>query len=283
MIRRTRPKGPKELLLPAAEVDRERTEAITFYTATVKSKEGYKFKIYRQQYVKDAIEAIFFKKCAYCETYYASAVPVDVEHFRPKSAVKVGKEKKTGYYWLASEWTNLLPSCVLCNRSKTYPMSNTKKVTMGKMNFFPIEDESKRATKPGEEINEKPLLVHPIDDEPSEHLEFTKDGIVRAALDKKGNPSNRGEISIKIYALSRPELVERRSNHASKILAQIERVKEAEKFMRDYENDPRFEAALRRELAALAEYLEPKQEYSALARTLAENFINEMKARLASA
>ena len=116
MIKRTRPTAPRELLDPAAEVARERDDAMKYYTASVKSKEKFAFKVYRQRYVKEALEKIFFKKCAYCESLYVVTTPVDIEHFRPKSAVKVGRQKKLGYYWLASEWTNLLPSCNKCNR-----------------------------------------------------------------------------------------------------------------------------------------------------------------------
>src|SRR6266404_2065479 len=108
MIKVTRPPGPKQLLAPAADVDLERQEALKFYKAAVKTRKEFPFKIYKQPYVKEAIEKIFHKKCAYCETFYIVAQPVDVEHFRPKGAVVVGKEKKPGYYWLASEWTNLL-------------------------------------------------------------------------------------------------------------------------------------------------------------------------------
>jgi len=273
MIKVTRPPGPKQLLAPAADVDLERQEALKFYKAAVKTRKEFPFKIYKQPYVKEAIEKIFHKKCAYCETFYIVAQPVDVEHFRPKGAVVVGKEKKPGYYWLASEWTNLLPSCIRCNRSNTYLMPNNKKETMGKKNFFPLEDEAKRATKPGEERNEKPLLLNPFVDNPEKHLEFTDDGVVRPALNSKGQASNKGEVSIKIYALCRPDLVERRAEYARKILAQIERVRRPRENMRTYPNDASFEDDVRRELKELKYYLEPHQEYSAMTRQLTDDFL----------
>ena len=58
MIKRDRPKAPRELLDPAAEVDHERKEAMKFYTASVKRKKAFDFKVYRQPYVKNAIEKI---------------------------------------------------------------------------------------------------------------------------------------------------------------------------------------------------------------------------------
>ena len=273
MIKVKRPPGPKQLLDPSADVGLEREEAVKFYNAAVKARKAFPFKVYKQPYVKEAIEKVFHKKCAYCETFYIAAQPVDVEHFRPKGAVLVDKQKKPGYYWLASEWTNLLPSCIKCNRANTYLMPNNKKETMGKQNFFPLEDEAKRATKPGEERNEKPLLLNPFIDNPAKHLEFAVDGMVRPALNSKGQPSNRGEVSIKIYALCRPELVERRAEYARLILAQIERVRRANENRRRYPNDDSFENDVRKELKELKDYLEPHKEYSAMARQLTHEFL----------
>lgn len=274
MIKVKRLPGPKQLLDPAADVALEREEALKFYTAAVRSKKGFPFKIYSQPYVKEAIEKIFHKKCAYCETFYVVAQPVDVEHFRPKGAVVVDKQKKLGYYWLASDWANLLPSCIRCNRPNTYLMPNNKKETMGKSNFFPLEDEAARATKPGEERNEKPVLLNPFIDNPAKHLEFTDDGVVRPAVNSKGEPSNRGEVSIRIYALCRPDLVEHRAAKAKKILAQMERVRRAREYMQTYPNDVNFANDVRRELKELKNYLEPNQEYSAMARQLTDKFLN---------
>jgi uncharacterized protein (TIGR02646 family) len=277
MIKLKRPAGPRQLREPAAEdVDRERREALKFYTAAVKARKEFPFKIYRQPYVKETIEKIFHKKCAYCESLYIVTQPVDIEHFRPKGAVVVNNQKKPGYYWLASDWTNLLPSCIRCNRSNSYLMPNNKKETMGKKNFFPLEDEGQRATKPGDERNEKPLLLNPFNDNPAKHLEFTAQGVVRAALNK-GEPSSKGLASITICALSRPDLVERRAEYARKILAQIERVKRATLNMQRYPNDSNFKDDLRKELRELKDYLEPNKEYAAMARQLAKDFLRSVK------
>jgi len=273
MIKLPRPPGPKQLLDPAKDVDQERSEALKFYQALADAKSEFTFKIYRQPYVKSAIEQIFSQKCAYCETRYVVTQPVDVEHFRPKGAVKVGKKKRVGYYWLASEWTNLLPSCIRCNRSNTYVLPNKKKITMGKANFFPLQDETKRASQPGEESNEEPLLLNPCHDEPSEHLKFTEDGAVQPLMDSKGVPSAKGEKSIYVYALCRPELVEERAKHAKSILAQIKRVNRALANIEKYPNDPQFEEDFERELGVLEEFLKPEKQYVALARQLTADFL----------
>ena len=74
-----------------------------------KGKHEAKGSIYASVSVRRALEKLFHFKCAYCESSIANQ-DWDVEHFRPKGRV-AEREKHTGYYWLAYEWTNLYPSC----------------------------------------------------------------------------------------------------------------------------------------------------------------------------
>ncbi len=62
------------------------------------------------------LEEQFNGKCAYCETKYLASSDTWIEHYRPKS----------DYYWLAYAWSNLLPACTKCNRSKKnkFPLIN---------------------------------------------------------------------------------------------------------------------------------------------------------------
>ena len=83
------------------------------------------FSVYSNPDVKAALADVFGGKCAYCESRYDRTQPVDVEHYRPKSEVKVGEVKVGGYWWLAAVWSNLLPSCIDCNRAR----SKTSRVT----------------------------------------------------------------------------------------------------------------------------------------------------------
>jgi len=277
MIKVKRGRAPRELSNRTLTVKTERELALRFHKMKANLKKEFPFQIYREQYVKSAIERAFHKKCAYCETRYIVAQPVDVEHFRPKGAVIVeGKTKKPAYYWLASEWTNLLPSCIRCNRANKYKISKKKTVTMGKKNFFPLDAGSPRATKPGDEKKEKPLLLNPCIDDPRKHLEFTSDGIVRPVENKRGQASQKGTESIFIYALSRPDLVQERAERAKQILAQIERVKEASLNVRDYPGLARFKNALRRELKVLKDFRKPTMEYAALARQLTDEFLKSL-------
>lgn len=165
---------------------------------------------YKKQ--KQRLLEIFNNKCAYCETPIEPGEPGDVEHFRPKGAVLEddgtpvtcteanGHEyDHPGYYWLAYEWTNLLPSCRNCN---------TRGKESGKGNFFPLVPPPNggkpfRATAPSEEADEVAALVHPWREDPNEHFAFDKDGHVLAA-------SDRGKASVDLLGLNREQLVTNR-------------------------------------------------------------------------
>ena len=277
MIKVKRPRAPRELSLPAAAVKAERDAALRFHKIKANLKKEFPFKIYKEEFVKAVMERAFHGKCAYCECQYEALIPVDVEHFRPKGAViENGKMTKPGYYWLASEWTNLLPSCVRCNRANKYKMPNNKTITMGKKNFFPLEEGSPRAKKPGDERKERPLLLNPCKDDPAKHLEFRSNGIVLAAQDGRGKVSKKGEQSITIYALSRPRLVERRAEAAKLIAAQIERVREAALNVREFPAVQRFKDVLRRELAVLKDFRKPDKQFAAMARQLTDEFLKNI-------
>ena len=141
----------------------------------------------------------FHGKCAYCGKKIASTQYGDVEHFRPKDDVSdenfndiVGHP---GYYWLCYDWKNLLPSCELCNRKST----TTENVIIGKHTRFPVRNF--RATRPGEEVQEEPLLIHPIFEDPSEHIEVDATGVLYAK-----NGSDRGRTCINIFGLNYRDL-----------------------------------------------------------------------------
>ncbi|MCO6187896.1 hypothetical protein [Rhizobium sp. L1K21] len=152
----------------------------------------FEFSRYKSAEVKEALEKLFHGKCAYCESSYSSIQPVDVEHFRPKGKVE-GDDVHPGYWWLAMEWTNLLPSCIDCNRRRNQrtpkadrldlvkltrdgDLNRAKQLATGKACAFPLADDGVRcALPPGTEpelIAEKALLLDPTRDNPEDHLVF---------------------------------------------------------------------------------------------------------------
>ena len=180
----------------------ERAAAIAYFTAENRAPgKAFKFRAYRGVEVIPALRDAFDYVCAYCESRTAT---VEVEHFRPKNAVRTAAGTlHTGYYWLAATWENLLPSCHECNQNLCIYGPGEKPSKSGKGTWFPLEDEAARATREGEETRERPLLLHPYFDEPSEHLEFLDSGFVRARRDAEGKPSRRGEETIRILGLNR--------------------------------------------------------------------------------
>ena len=221
---------------------RELASATGYFGPPRTSPDGFPFAVYKSSEVKLALEQLFRGKCAYCETFYANAHPMDVEHFRPKGAV-AGEQGHSGYWWIAMAWENLLPSCIDCNRKRnqitptgdvsqivlletTLGYSSAATAATGKKDSFPLADGGSRATKPGDVLdNERALLLNPCEEEPDDHLGYffsadhpvsfvvpqrlppTDPGYLRGA----GNLSLKGGTSIHVYGLNRVGLVQART------------------------------------------------------------------------
>jgi uncharacterized protein (TIGR02646 family) len=160
---------------------------------------------------KLVLDLLLFGKCAYCEVKVtADQIMGDVDHFRPKGSVRDKDDRKvenhSGYFWLAYEWLNLLPSCISCNR----PHRDAQGWAAGKSDRFPLEDENKRARKRGDRLDdEKPLLLNPFIDDPAEHLKFDPD------LGTVSGTTDRGRETVKILDLNREGLVDERRQRAT--------------------------------------------------------------------
>lgn len=157
------------------------------FTSTDPKKSSPTFKVYKSPHVKQQLDALFHGKCAYCESFYASTTPVDVEHYRPKGAVHEDATHP-GYWWLAMEWDNLLPSCIDCNRKRKQitPIISTSLLTLlkdssgfshsrtlqtGKKDSFPILGQ-RVLSEATDLASEHALLIDPCRDDPEQHLRF---------------------------------------------------------------------------------------------------------------
>lgn len=260
---------PSILNGPKSKGGLETARAITVHKRTPRPR--VEFEVYRDPSIKAALNESTGYKCAYCESRYGAVHPVDSEHYRPKSAFRDRDGSlHPGYYWLAADWNNLLPSCIDCNRRRRHEDSSLS----GKASAFPIR--GPRAQRPGEENRERPLLLHPFRDKPEKHLEFTLDGGVVPKLDSSGRLSGKGRMSILLYGLSRPILVRFRAQHALRVQRDIEMTYKAAEHLGQNPDNANCAAILRSLLQCLADHIHPKSQYAALSRQLVLPALNEL-------
>ena len=219
-----------------ANLDLLRRAEIQVEGLGLKLKAYGKFSFYKNDTLVSELQRNFFLKCAYCESSFVHVSPADIEHFRPKSAVKIdektGKEKvlelKPGYYWLAADWDNLLLSCIDCNRRRNQDdIDGDGETASGKATIFPLADETDRVrdhdtwddmiAKVRQEEKSR-LLLNPCVDDPAEHLKFEmrydEEGRVQGVFAVALNDSQKGQKSINVYGLNRAGLVWARTREA---------------------------------------------------------------------
>jgi uncharacterized protein (TIGR02646 family) len=150
-------------------------------------------KIYGHDSVKASLLGAQYDKCCYCERKIRASGYGDVEHFRPKGAVRQDEhcaEEKPGYYWLVYEWSNLLISCAVCN-------------TSWKRTFFPLDNPRGRARSHLDPLTrERPMLVDPAAENPRDHIRYSGDAPYALTA--------RGQRTIERLGLRRGDLLERR-------------------------------------------------------------------------
>lgn len=190
-------------------------------------KKSFTFTAYKSADIRAALEKLFYDKCAYCETVYAASAPVDIEHYRPKGAV-AEDAAHGGYWWIAMDWDNLLPSCIDCNRKRGQVLvepssslavlaANVKPAVTqsGKKDSFPLAVTGVRAMGEEAELeDEQALLINPCCDDPATSLMYSFDPAHPAGLvvpTGELDQQVRGAVSIQIYGLNRLKLVQDRT------------------------------------------------------------------------
>ena len=171
---------------------------------------------YKSETVKMCLEKLFHLKCAYCEEKVTHGY--DVEHFRPKAAV-AEDASHPGYYWLAYEYDNLLPSCAPCNQARCDPPTwdnRSKQEAAGKLTQFPVA--GTRARQPRDNLAmEDPLLLHPCEEDPTAHLACDPTSGALLPL----HSSIRGKRTIEILNLNRKRLQNERKETAQRLRASM--------------------------------------------------------------
>ena len=202
-VDRNRIPAPRSLSSPEAVA--EQSAAVEFFDKFKTDRQRrFHFEAYRSPEVIQALSDLFHYKCAYCERQVDPNLRA-VDMYRPIEGV-VERPELPGYWWLSTSWANMLLSCGECSA-----MSESSSGKTGRGNRFPLEHESRRALRSGEEENEDPLLLDPCRDEPEQHLVFDGNGLV-------ASETARGQASITLYSLNRPNLVRERAAAARRLV-----------------------------------------------------------------
>ncbi len=249
------------------------------------------FKQYKAAAVKETLSLLFAGKCAYCESFYSSTQPMDVEHYRPKGAVSVERDSDKdhpGYYWLAATWENLLPSCIDCNRQRTQEevidgdTTATKK--LGKKDRFPVA--GTRAKRPDQDLGaEEPLLLDPSVDDPHKFLEYDLGLGIVLPRTKSGKKHDRAIASIEVYGLNRSGLVQDRRHvirlidHRLTLIARLAALRDEIADQPDVQQV--LDEVVAQEIAVLREMRQPNRPYSGLVRQILQE-LDEIAAVLPS-
>jgi uncharacterized protein (TIGR02646 family) len=153
---------------------------------------------YKRPEVKEALESLYHRKCAYCEK---DLLDTDrpVEHYRPKRSNSVAKncDASHGYFWLCFSWDNLMLACTQCNRKKSscFDIAGTRASYQDEV----LRDLHDKATV--YDALELPMLINPEREENLESLySFNPDGYFETE-------DVRMRYTIENCGLERPELV----------------------------------------------------------------------------
>lgn len=202
--------------------------------------------------LKNSLAECSNDKCWYCETIQERSDNA-VDHFRPKSR----------YPWLAFDKTNFRYACTYCNSERKNPETGK---TEGKGDAFPLLDESKRAATPGQERYESPILLDPCRVQDPGLLDFYEDGRPCPKYKAHAIRKNRAEVSIKLYHLDHPDLIERRRVLAAQLKASVDTADEL--FERCDQGDATTDRAFHSIVIQLREAMLEKAELSTFARKI---------------
>lgn len=283
-VRRLRCPLSLDLSKPNSAAAKEIQECRIFYDDSANDGKNYGFSAYKHKDVKRQLEGMFHGKCAYCESKYVKVHPVDIEHYRPKGGVVVdGDLMWPGYWWLAAKWTNLLPSCIDCNRRRYHCVPDEDEgVARGKENLFPIYSEEDRAgIEEDSELSERPLLLNPCRHRPETYLSYENEaGRVTPLSHLTGERLKRAESSISVYGLDRGELNSARSDYQLRVIGQADHALNAFKKLKRLPTARARRQALADELRGLQAMSTDDTEYAAVGRSISQPVIGVVQSWL---
>ncbi len=203
MIRVRKPSAPAELSEGAFRTAGDCEEYDANEDDYVNGEKSFEFcrSIYGHEAVRAKLREAQHFKCCYCEGRFEAFASGDVEHYRPKGAMRQDKYSERlspGYYWLAYSWDNLFWCCQVCNRSC-------------KRESFPLKNPDRRARSHRDNVDcERPLVIDPSGpDDPKLHIKFQDDLVVGI--------TEKGKTTIETIDLNRVSLREERLEHLDHI------------------------------------------------------------------
>jgi hypothetical protein len=127
--------------------------------------------------------------------------------------------------------------------------------------------------------SEVPLLLHPCEDHPEEHLQFTVDAVIRPRT-VAGSASEKAVASIDVYALNRSGLVDER---LALLRLMQQRMRTIEVLIDVFDRAAGRDAIILEDLIAhemteLRAFANPERPYSALARQFVDAFARTLGA-----
>ncbi len=262
----------------------EKLQATVYYQSH--QTKAFPFKSYKELDVVTALNTLFNDKCAYCESRITNTGPIDVEHFRPKGRI-TDQPGHPGYWWLATEWTNLLASCIDCNRGRKQTLLSSNRDDQqiglsaqlsGKHDHFPIAGQRAFSATDDHSL-EDPLLIDPTCVDPSQHLSWLV--VADNPLVKAVSPY--GQASINIFGLNRSKLTEARQELLLKLSNEFLCI---EAMINKIAQEPTNEAVaswmpiLQILIDNFCMHTTPKKEYSAFAKYIVNKKLEEISVRL---
>jgi uncharacterized protein (TIGR02646 family) len=298
-------------VIPQSNGEWETKDAIAYFQNTANHLEKYKktgkrgkrieqgYTVYSDKSVRKLLAKMFHGKCAYCESKITAIYNGDIEHFRPKGEINEVNPTKPGYFWLASDWDNLLFACPFCNQTNTHEFingNNVEEAVFGKLDHFPLDTETHRlkytngliyltdsATyKQAFDLEESErLLLNPCKDENIEkYFKFDDGGAIISNDGLTDFEEKKAQTSIFTFALHRLPLTIAREEKIIQIKAQIRRVEIAIKNYNDYFDSSDgervwFEGIMREEMKILRKFKESDQEYAGLSRYIIDKYFDD--------
>lgn len=203
--------------------------------------------------IRGALWAIGCMKCWYSEASLQECEG-QVEHYRPKR--RLSGTRHGGYWWRAFDWTNLRLAHPTVNRRKTDYLTGRR---AGKGSYFPLRDEARRARNPGEEANEAPVLLDPVNPTDTRLLCFAEESGAphpRYTKEKDEWLHRRAEQSIEYYHLDEATWNARRAD----LMGEVKKLCEQLEQLADQQ--PRDEVAYNQKIDEIVAYIGPFSEFS---------------------